>query len=260
MATKEKSKTATQPTTSKGAQQNNSKQASNKKTPKSRYFYGQIQDNDVEKQSGSARDVSRATIERTVEFQSLQAQRVIDRSFMRLKGSFYSISVVLHILTDSDETVQEIDDYIDEKFIEIEQDLIDEQSRIKVILENDGIDTDVKYSNPRKYKLLIDSPRANNFLRLVSQLDKLMLLMDSAWIFNGISDVQKKQESYKWQRRLMKFAAQIINLEIRARDAATKKGKEQEVNEHAPVDTSEQHPELVEAGKESELIKSPVIG
>jgi hypothetical protein len=58
----------------------------------------------------------------------------------------------------------------------------------------------------------------------------------------------------------MKFAAQIINLEIRARDAATKKGKEQEVNEHAPVDTSEQHPELVEAGKESELIKSPVIG
>ena len=58
---------------------------------------------------------SRAVLHRSVEFKSLQAQRVMHRSFNKLKQSFFSLSVILRIISDDESVIERIDEYIDKQ-------------------------------------------------------------------------------------------------------------------------------------------------
>ncbi|MBX2808144.1 MAG: hypothetical protein KTR20_05875 [Cellvibrionaceae bacterium] len=187
---------------------------------------------------------SRAIIQRKVEFRSLQAQRVMHRSFNKLQQSVFSVSVILKIISDDEDEISKIDDYIDEHFIETEKELTLEQSRIRQILDDNGIEEMASYSKPKAYDVQLDSPRANTFLRLVGHLDALILLIDTAWLCGELTDKQKKQTSFQWQQRLIKLAARIMGLEKRARIAAFNQGKGDEVDAQAPVDTSERDAEM----------------
>ncbi|MCG7878821.1 MAG: hypothetical protein AB2669_07950 [Candidatus Thiodiazotropha endolucinida] len=195
---------------------------------------------------------SRAIIERTVEFNSLQAQRVMHRSFEKLKQSLFSLSVILRIISDNETEIEKIDAYIDEQFVSAEEDLATEQARLRKVLEDNGIEDLAGYSKPETYKIELDSPRANTFLRLIAQLDNLMLLIDTAWLCGEFDDKQKKNATFQWQQRLIKLAGRIIALEKRARVAATKKGKDEEVQAKAPVDTSETDSEVAAAAEEAD--------
>lgn len=195
---------------------------------------------------------SRAIIQRTVEFNSLQAQRVMHRSFEKLKQSLFSLSVILRIISDNETEIEKIDAYIDEQFVSAEEDLATEQARLRKVLEDNGIEDLAGYSKPETYKIELDSPRANTFLRLIAQLDNLMLLIDTAWLCGEFDDKQKKNATFQWQQRLIKLAGRIIALEKRARVAATKKGKDDEVQAQAPVDTSETDSEVAAAAEEAD--------
>lgn len=195
---------------------------------------------------------SRAIIQRTVEFNSLQAQRVMHRSFEKLKQSLFSLSVILRIISDNETEIEKIDAYIDEQFVSAEEDLATEQARLRKVLEDNGIEDLAGYSKPETYKIELDSPRANTFLRLIAQLDNLMLLIDTAWLCGEFDDKQKKNATFQWQQRLIKLAGRIIALEKRARVAATKKGKGDEVQAQAPVDTSETDSEVAAAAEEAD--------
>ena len=196
---------------------------------------------------------SRAIIQRTVEFNSLQAQKVMHRSFEKLKQSLFSLSVILRIISDNETEIEKIDAYIDEQFVSAEEDLATEQARLRKILEDNGIEDLAGYSKPETYKIELDSPRANTFVRLIAQLDNLMLLIDTAWLCGEFDDKQKKNATFQWQQRLIKLAGRIIALEKRARVAATKKGKDEEVQAKAPVDTSETDSDVAAAAEEADV-------
>jgi hypothetical protein len=195
---------------------------------------------------------SRAIINRTIEINSLQAQRVMHRSFEKLKQSLFSLSVILRIISEDESEIETIDAYIDEHFVSVEKDLATEQARLKQVLDDNGIEDLACYSKPETYKIELDSPRASTFLRLVIQLDKLMLLIDTAWLCGEFDDKQKKNATFQWQQRLIKLAGRIIVLEKRARSAATKKGKDDEVMAQAPVDTTVTDSEVAAAAEEAE--------
>ena len=195
---------------------------------------------------------SRAIIQRTVEFNSLQAQRVMHRSFEKLKQSLFSLSVILRIISDNETEIEKIDAYIDEQFVSAEEDLATEQARLRKVLEDNGIEDLAGYSKPETYEIELDSPRANTFLRLIAQLDNLMLLIDTAWLCGEFDDKQKKNATFQWQQRLIKLSGRIIALEKRARLAATKKGKGDEVQAQAPVDTSDTDSEVAAAAEEAD--------
>lgn len=195
---------------------------------------------------------SRAIIQRSIEFNSLQAQRVMHRSFEKLKQSLFSLSVILRIISDNETEIEKIDAYIDDQFISVEEELATEQSRLRKVLEDNGIEDLAGYSKPEQYNIDLDSPRANTFLRLIAQLDNLMLLIDTAWLCGEFDDKQKKNATFQWQQRLIKLAARIIALEKRARMAASKKGKDDEVQAQAPMDTSETDSEVAAAVEEAD--------
>ncbi len=179
---------------------------------------------------------SRAIIRRAVDLKSLQAQRVMHRSFDKLKQSLFSLSVILRIISDDESEIEKIDAYIDEQFASTEQDLALEQARLQKVLEDNGVEEAAQYSRPEHYEIEIDSPRANVFLRMVTQLDTLMSLIDTAWLCGEFNDTQKKNATFLWQQRLIKLAGRIIALERRARIAASRKGKDAEVQEQAPAE------------------------
>lgn len=195
---------------------------------------------------------SRAIIQRTVEFNSLQAQRVMHRSFEKLKQSLFSLSVILRIISDNETEIEKIDAYIDEQFASAEEDFATEQARLRKVLEDNGVEDLAGYSRPETYKIELDSPRANTFLRLIALLDNLMLFIDTAWLCGEFDDKQKKNATFQWQQRLIKLAGRIIALEKRARVAATKKGKDEEVQAQAPADTSETDSEVAAAAEEAD--------
>lgn len=201
---------------------------------------------------------SRAVIKRTVEFNSLQAQRVMHRSFEKLKQSLFSLSVILRIIADDESEIEKIDAYIDEQFNSVESDIATEQARLRKVLEDNGIEDLAGYSKPSTYSIEIDTPRAHTFLRLISQLDNLMLLIDTAWLCGEFDDKQKKNATFQWQQRLIKLSGRIIALEKRARVAATKKGKDEEVESQAPVDTSETDSEVAAAAEEADSEMPPL--
>lgn len=203
---------------------------------------------------------SRATIKQAVQLQSLQAQRVMSRSFEKLQQSLFSVSVILRIISDDESEIERIDAFIDEQIEAVESDLANELARLRKILDDNGIEELAAYSKPENMVVEIDSPRANKFLRQVIQLDNLMVLIDTAWLSGEFDDRQKKSASFQWQQRLIKLAGRIIAIEKRARIAASKKGKADEVQANAPADTSEIDADVAAAAAEADKEMPALLG
>lgn len=199
---------------------------------------------------------SRAVMERTLELRSLQAQKVMNRSFDKLRQSLFSVSVILRI-TYSDDEVDSVEQFISSQFEQLENDANSEIERILKILEDNGVSSLAHYSKPTLFKVSIDTPAINRFLNLVSLLDDLMLHIDSAWLNGELDDKQKKNASFTWQQRLIKLAGRIIHLENQTRRAAIANGKEAEVNEAAPADNSDTSNDLKDAVNQSEAETLP---
>ena len=178
---------------------------------------------------------------------SLQAQRVMSRSFEKLRQSLFSLSVILPILSEDEGEIETIDQFITDQFEIVENELTQTKGQLKKVLEDNGIEELAGYSQPEEYELVLDTPKATTFLKLVTELDELMLYIDTAWLLGEFDDKQKKNATFMWQQRLIKLAGRLINLEKRARAAARTSGKAEEVDKKAPADTTETDPELAAA-------------
>jgi hypothetical protein len=176
---------------------------------------------------------SRPIFVRSIKINSLQAARIIDRSFKKLRHSLFQTSVIMKI-TFGEKEIEEIDNFIDKAFDEEQQYITSEKARVQAILDANDIQSNATYTKPKEYSLEIDSPRANRFLLLVLDVDKLITVIDTAWLSGEITDKAKKQLTFTIQQRLVKCAARIIGLESRTRAAAYKMGKGDEIAAEAP--------------------------
>ncbi len=177
--------------------------------------------------------LSRPAFRRTLKLNSLQAQKVINRSFNRVSNSLYSIDVILQIIGERDQVDQAEAD-ISALFEKISDDLLIDIAQARELIATNGIDEMPEYTDPKEYPIEITSPQIAEFARLLSQLDELMLLVDTLWLNAAFTNRQRKNANYDWQQRLVKLAGRIIGLEKRARIAAYNKGKKDEVDLIAP--------------------------
>ena len=193
---------------------------------------------------------SRAIMHRTISLNSTQAHHVMNRSFNKLKRSLFSLSVIMPIISDDEEEVETIDAYISEQFAIVESELAAEVGRFGKLIEDNGIDERAEYSSPVNFEVVLDTPKAGAFLRMVSDMDQLMALIDTAWLCGELDNKQKKNATFSWRQRLIKLAGRIIGIERRARVAADRQGKGDIVEENAPIDNSEIDTEMAEAAEE----------
>lgn len=178
---------------------------------------------------------SQPIFEQVLTIHSLQGQRVMDRSFRALSGSLFRCEVILRIVGDekaNDAVEAKIADGLNKAAAEVESEIAQAQA----VMQANGIDALPTYTNTKRYKIQIKTPQIANFARMVVKLDELMSLIDALWLMGGIIPTkQRMRQTWEWQQRLIRLANQIISLERRAREAAYRKGKGDEVEEVVPV-------------------------
>lgn len=184
-------------------------------------------------QPPSRPDYSRPVFKQTLVLNSLQAQRVMERSYERVSSALFSIDVILRIIGEQDD-IDQVEAVILELIAKFSQDLETTEAQLKKLMEDNGIDGMPGYSHPVDYAIEISSPQVAQFVHLIRKLDHLMSLVDTLWLNAILNNKQRTDANYQWQQRLFRLAGRIIGLEKRARISAHAKGKGNEVALVAP--------------------------
>lgn len=195
--------------------------------------------------------LSRPAFHRTLEINSLQVQKVVERSFSRTSNALFSIDVILQIIGDR-EDVSRAEEAISIIFEKVSDDLLLEIEQAKIVMSSAGISEMPEYTNPKKYPIEITSPQIAEFARLLTVVDELMMLVDTLWLNGASTNRKHSDKSFEWQQRLMRLAGRIIGIEKHARIAAYKKGQQEEIDSAAPEIAIEDE-ELASVSKEEEL-------
>lgn len=190
---------------------------------------------------------SRAVINIEVPLGSLHAQRIMNKSFERLKWSLFSISVILPIVCKDDDEIEQIEDFVTKEFKKLDEHLSAEEGRMLKIIEDNGINARAVYSKPSIFLVSIDNPRAKIFLNIISRFDNVMLLLETCWLAGELDDRQRKRACYDLQHMIMRSAARIVVLSERAYKAAVRIGKKDEADRLAPRQQDNGSPEMDDA-------------
>jgi len=213
----------------------------------------------------SRRAISRPIFERTFSINSEQAIRVIRNSYHRLMVSLYAIDVILRIIG-REETVDEIESLVSQMIAECAEQLQQEKSRLEKLKADNGISETPTYTHPREFVAKIASPQIAQFVELIRLLDHLMIVMDTLWLCQVISNKHCITARLEWQQRLQRLANKIVTMERHAHRAAYEQGHGEEVrlarqesgllaeperiseDEDSVVDDNESSPSLEKAG------------
>lgn len=180
---------------------------------------------------------SRPVFQQVLKVNSLQAQRVMERSFEQVSNSLFSIDVILRIIGEQKE-IDQVETVILEHLSKVSEDLDKTTVHLNKLMENNGIDIIPGYTHPNEYTIEINSPQTACFAHLIRKMDTLMGIVDTLWLNTILTSKQRIDATYQWQQRLIKLAGRIIGIEKRARISAYTKGKEGEVEKATPKFTN----------------------
>lgn len=159
---------------------------------------------------------SRPAIKTTLELKSIQAQKVMNRSFEQVSKALFSLDVILRTLANAGgpkqaEKMQTIENELSERFSATSNDLEKAKEQLDKLLEQNAIEsTAASYTDPKTFEIEITTPSLSRFIRLVVALDELIGKIDILWL-NGVLDSnQRTNASYQWQQRLIKLAGKFI--------------------------------------------------
>lgn len=196
---------------------------------------------------------SRPIFKQLLKVNSLQAQRVIERSFDRVSNALFSIEVILRIIGEQEE-IDQVESLILGHISKVSEDLDKATSQLNKLMQDNGIDMMPGYTNPNEYTIEINSPQVAQFAHLIRKLDTLMGIIDTLWLNTVLTSKQRTDATYQWQQRLIKLAGRIIGIEKRARISAHSKGKEGEVAQAAPESETDDK-ELAEEAEKTDTDK-----
>lgn len=175
---------------------------------------------------GNEQSSSKAVIKKEVGLNTLQAQKVLKRSFSRLGESMFSASVVLRGRCDR-EIVDEVIALIEEHFDAVDAEMKKTEDQTAALLEQHGISDSPDYSNRMVYEVEIKAPLAMRFIGLVERLDVLISRFDTLWLSSVLTDSQRSDWTFQWQQRLIKMASRVMGIEKSARQKADKQYREE---------------------------------
>ncbi len=92
-----------------------------------------------------------------------------------------------------------------------------------------GISATPRYTNPKQITVHISSPQLAQYTALIEELDRLMTVMDTLWLTGVLTNKQRADGAYQWRTRILRAGREIIEIERRARAAAEKRGKGDEL-------------------------------
>jgi hypothetical protein len=174
-----------------------------------------------------------------VRLHSLHAQQVFSRGFDTCANGVYALSVILRALSTEDQA-RELEGLIDERFNKDAADLRDEITRLEKLGESEGISTEgIQYSSPLDAEARISSPRANRYIAIVRDYDRLVAKLDALWLAGVIQDGDHSRRIYEWKRRILRTALYVKSLAGKAINQARRNGVEVAVEASATAGTAD---------------------
>ncbi|MBK1699941.1 hypothetical protein [Thiococcus pfennigii] len=198
---------------------------------------------------------SRPVFDQTIRIHSHHAQRLLDRGFLLVVRALYGIDVVLRILGD-DEEMDQVEAIVGQLIGELAEALHAEHARLAQLREANGISATPRYTNPKQITVHISSPQLAQYTALIEELDRLMMAMDTLWLTGVLTNKQRADGAYQWRTRVLRAGREIIEIERRARAAAQRRGKGEELSGvEAPVlvkDVQDEHNKVDDGNGETD--------
>ncbi|KAA0576186.1 DUF1845 domain-containing protein [Azospirillum sp. B21] len=174
-------------------------------------------------------DYSTPVLHKTLALKTHQAQQVESRILATTMSSMYITEVVLRIIGDSKEA-EAVSEIINNHLKVEEEALRATLAQLEQVRSSNMVDFEPEYSKPISKPLEVSSPQAMRFVLLLEGYDKLIRVVDGLWFAGLMDGKQKATATWEWQRRLVRLGNNVIALERRARAAAVRKNKGEEVS------------------------------
>ena len=160
------------------------------------------------------RPYSRPAFERSLSLETEMAQRFIEREYPKVEYALYHFEVVLRVMGNAERA-----DYLEGLAVEmvaaLQKAITLEFQRLNKIREDHGVLERPVYGHPGVHKVLVASPLGHQFLALVQQLDELMISLDALWLLGILSNQQRANAIYQWQRNLLRLTRRIRGIPSR---------------------------------------------
>lgn len=156
---------------------------------------------------------SRAVRKIKVHLGTTPAQKVLERHYGVISANLYHMCVMVPILTNTDIAAR-TESLIESYFEVAHSGIHGEIQRVQTLLEQSGVQDDSETSFTRSQELTIDitTPYAARFARLTSDLDRLIAIIESAFLTGVFNSVQRATAIRHATNRLARLGGRIRNL------------------------------------------------
>lgn len=179
------------------------------------------------------RQTSRPEYRMDLVLNSVQAQRVFERSFQTMAYSLFALEVILRIMGEKPEVVNAVLATVEARIASMKQ-LIDQEARdLQAVALALGFQSPT-YSQPVTVVAAISTPQVGMVAGMMRRMDEMMSMMDMLWLNGELTGEKRTAEQHRWERRFYSLAGFLHNLQARAREEAKRRGKSDEVSEQAP--------------------------
>ncbi len=181
------------------------------------------------------------------------AQRVYKRTFDRMKADLFVLTVRT-CAQGQNEAAAAAEQFLEEQFGKVREDLNGELERAEVLMDHAGIDSMPVYEEALATEAEITTPNAGQYLSLIESLDQFLMRLDALWLTGKVETKHRTARSHEWQRRLIKLAGRVRDLGDRTRKflSTQVQPKTEELAEVGERAESEEQPEQLEQSEQPE--------
>lgn len=156
---------------------------------------------------------SRAVRKIKVHLGTTPAQKVLERHYGVVSANLYHMCVMVPILTNTDIAAR-TESLIEQYFEVAHSGIHGEIQRVQTLLEQSGIadDSDTTFTRAQELTIDITTPYAARFARLTSDLDRLISIIESAFLTGVFTSVQRATAIRHGSNRLSRLGGRIRNL------------------------------------------------
>ncbi len=174
---------------------------------------------------------SHPIIEREFVLLTKLSQDLYRRSFEYLASAHVNVSVIARISTEiksflDDEFADKADDTMETIYQECINRLQGESDRLDAVLESNGCADRIRYSSPKKIKVVLRSPADNHFFQCTTLLDDVVSKIDTLWMAGLIRNKVKISNTMMWKQVVAKTINRTIALSNNLRAEIRRKENE----------------------------------
>jgi len=164
--------------------------------------------------------VSRAEVNIELALLSKESQRVYDQNFRYVARSFMNLSVRNreHPMFKSQKKQDLLDrilDYFRVDWLSLTREVGTAIQQMRILLDNEGIHQDewVTYSTPLILRERLTTPDLKHHIRLLQQLDQLVIHIDSLWIHQILPERDARQKKKDYVNAAIKLGNRLSNFD-----------------------------------------------